>query len=177
MSITQKYLLPLAVIGFSAFIATPSAPAWLKGEEVKAYCPGADRELKRSLWVNRSRDEAILTLTDRAAPTGHILIMDEATGFVINDLSRPKDAFTLPAGKRVGMLFVPMGKAIGLTLRIAMGGERVEFNLKKQFVSSILGSPLFNNQPGAFPPSSARINVYKSGFEDPGFAPFIECVD
>ena len=177
MSIARNYLLPIAVIGFSTIIATPSASAWMLGERVRSYSPGADQERRVSMWVNRSRTGATLTLLDRVTPQGHILVMDPANGSLIRDLRRGKDTFTLPPLKQVGLLFVPNGATLGLGLRIAVGRDQVEFSLRKQYVSSILEAPLFNNHPGAFPPCTDRINVYRSGFEDPGLVPFIECVD
>jgi len=177
MSVTRNYLLPLTVIGVSTLIATPSTSAWLAGEAVKPYSPAEGNELKPSLWVNRSREDATLTIIDRFAPRGHVLVMDAANGGVIRDMSRSNDAFTLPALKQVGLLFVPSGKTMALTFRVQLGAEKVEFNLKKQYVSALLGAPLFNNRPGAFPPSSARINIYRSGFEAPEVNPFIECLN
>ena len=176
MSVTRNYLLPLTVIGFSTLIATPT-PAWLTGEVVKPYSPGDTHEVKTSLWVNRTGTDATLTIIDRFAPMGHVLVMNPANGSMIKDMSRSNDSFTLPPLKQVGLLFVPTGKSLGLTFRVQLGAEKVEFNLKKQYVSSLLGAPLFNNRPGSFPPSSPRINVYRSGFEAPSLNPFIECVN
>ena len=177
MSIARKYLLPIAVIGAGTFIATPSASAWMRGERVRPYSPGPGQEHRVSMWVNRSRTDATLTLLDRITPQGHVLVMDPANGSLIRDLKQGLDAFTLPPLKQVGLLFVPNGATLGMGLRIAVGRDQVEFSLRKQYVSSILGGPLFNNRPGAFPPSTSRINVYRSGFEDPRLVPFIECLD
>ena len=177
MSIARNYLLPIAVIGVSAIIATPTASAWMMGKRVLPYSPGADQERRVSMWVNRSTADATLTLLDHAPQEGHVLVMDPANGSLIRDLRQGKDAFTLPPLKQVGLLFVPHGNTLGLGLRIAVGRDQIEFNLRKQYRSAILEAPLFNNRPGSFPPSTVRINLYRSGFEDPGLVPFIECED
>jgi hypothetical protein len=170
MAITRRLILSIAAIALlAAFAPTPA-----KANEVEPFSPGENNELKVSVFENRADGPAKLVIIDRFAPVGHCFIIDLKNGFIIKDLTSSGDTFELPSWKKVGLFFVPTAKLIGLTFKVEVGGQTLEFNLKKQcVVGSILGSPVWNNGKG-FPTSTGKIKMDKGGFENPKGA-FISC--